>query len=350
MEIGDRLRAARTRAGLTQKQLADECGVSAAAISKFETSGCRPSIDVLISIAETLTTSVDFLVRPDTGEDTAWCHRKFSDLGKHKREALEVYARDAFERRLTLERIVYGEHLPYYQGPRNIPVKRPEDAEDAAGQMRAHFGIGHEPIPNLIGLLEQHDFRIAIAPEGFDGSDGLCAWAHDSIPFIMVSSAPGDRRRFTVAHELAHLVCDIDSALDEESVGHRFAGALLVPCAAVREVSEREDGFAGLDDLLPVKQTYGISVSALIYRFRDCGIISDEAHRRLYMRLSSRGWRRSEPGAVPVEEPREMDRLLDRALRDELIYEPRAAELMGLSLRDFLIAQRGDAGALVQSY
>lgn len=349
MDIGGRLRAARTRAGLTQSELARECGVSTAAISKFERSGCRPSLEVLLAIADALETTVDFLVRPASNLETRWCHRKLSTLGKRRSEALEVYAQDALERRLTLERIVYGDDLPAYDGPRNIAVTTPEDAEDAAQQLRDYLGVGVGPIVDLIGLLEQHDFRVAVAPEGFDGSEGLCAWAGDNVPFIMAASSSGDRRRFTVAHELAHLVCDVNAGLDDESIGHRFAGALLIPCAAIHDLVDSEGRIDTLDDLLPVKMEYGISVSALIYRYRDCGVISDRMHRRLYMSLSSRGWRKSEPGFAPLEEPREMDRLVDHALARGLVYEPRAAELKGLPLREFLAERRGGAEVIAQS-
>ena len=185
MELGARLRAARHLAGLRQRDVADHCGVTVAAISKFENDRCRPSLDVLMKLADAVDTTVDFLVRPSTSPAPEFCHRKFHDLGVGKRQALETHARVAIDRRLVLERLVYGNDLPQYQGPRQLAVATLEDAEEAARQVRVYLGVDLRPIADLTQLLEQHHVRIAISPAGFERSDGLCAWATDGVPFIL---------------------------------------------------------------------------------------------------------------------------------------------------------------------
>ncbi len=349
MELGARLRAARHLAGLRQKDVAGACGVTVAAISKFENDQCRPSLAVLMKLADALHTTVDFLVRPSAAPAPEFCHRKFCDLGARKHEALETYARVAIERRLVLERLVYGSNLPVYGGPRGLAVNSLEDAEEAARQVRAYLGVGLDPIADLTGLLEEHNVRIALSPPGFERSDGLCAWAADGVPFIMVSAGTaGDRQRFTLAHELGHLSCDFSPALDEEATGHRFAGSLLVPREAVLDLGAR-DAPVTLDALLPLKQEYGISLQALMFRCRDCGIISNEKYVSFCREIGGRGWRSQEPSPVPAEVPTAMASLLDRARAEGLIGDARAAELAGISLRDFLGVRENGAGTLVPS-
>ncbi len=349
MELGARLRAARHLAGLRQKDLAEHCEVTVAAISKFEKDLCRPSLEVLIKLADAVGTTVDFLVRPSTTPVPEFCHREFSDLGVRKREALETHARVALERRLVLEQIVFGDGPPTYTGPRAIRVHTLEGAEGAACQVREHLGLGLRPIPDLARLLEDHHVRIAVTPPGFERSDGLCAWAGGEIPFIMVTAAnSGDRQRFTLAHELGHLLCAFDEALDEEAAGHRFAGALLVPRDPILSLGGRQ-ATIGLSHLLPLKQEYGISLQALMFRCRDCGIISNGSYTALCREIGRHGWRSQEPCPVPVETPTAMDALLEQALSLGRISEARAAELSGVSLRDFLSARRSEAGALVPS-
>jgi hypothetical protein len=92
---------------------------------------------------------------------------------------------------------------------------------------------------------------------------------------------PADRRRFSLAHELGHLVLDtagIPSA-DEERLAHRFASAFLVPAAAARrELGVRRSGLA-LAELEHLKRKYGVSMQAWTRRARDLGIVTEETYR-----------------------------------------------------------------------
>ena len=65
--IGDRLRAARERAGLTQVQLAEKTGVDQTTISKIERGHTgRPGFDLVAKLAEGCGASLDALTaEPD---------------------------------------------------------------------------------------------------------------------------------------------------------------------------------------------------------------------------------------------------------------------------------------------
>ena len=43
----------------------------------------------------------------------------------------------------------------------------------------------------------------------------------------------GERQRFTLAHELGHLVMDVAAKLDEKKAMQRFAGVFLMPANAL---------------------------------------------------------------------------------------------------------------------
>lgn len=58
--FAERLAAARQERGLTQRQLADRLGVTAQAVSKWETGGSLPDLELLRMIAQQLECSVDF--------------------------------------------------------------------------------------------------------------------------------------------------------------------------------------------------------------------------------------------------------------------------------------------------
>ena len=70
MTVGERIRAARKEAGLTQKQLGEKLGVSAAMIGQYETGARNPKIGTLIKIADALVINVNELV-------------DFNDMNKH---------------------------------------------------------------------------------------------------------------------------------------------------------------------------------------------------------------------------------------------------------------------------
>lgn len=63
MKIGARLAGLRRKKGLTQEQLAERLGVSAPAVSKWETDSSYPDITLLCPLARALGTNVDTLLR-----------------------------------------------------------------------------------------------------------------------------------------------------------------------------------------------------------------------------------------------------------------------------------------------
>ena len=55
------------------------------------------------------------------------------------------------------------------------------------------------------------------------------------VPVVVVNRGDlGERQRFTVAHEIGHMVLDVSPKLNEEKAAHRFAGALLMPAETLR--------------------------------------------------------------------------------------------------------------------
>ncbi len=80
-----------------------------------------------------------------------------------------------------------------------------------------------------------------------------------------------------------------------------------------------------------------MSMQAWIHRARDLGILSSEGGQRLYREFRSRGWHITEPGdAYPAESSTRLQRLILRALQDDLIGPERASELLGQPLTQFM--------------
>lgn len=71
MTYGERIRAIRKEKGMTQKQVADRCGMADSAIRKYESGRQNPKLDTLKKIADALEVSIDVLldIKPLPSQD-----------------------------------------------------------------------------------------------------------------------------------------------------------------------------------------------------------------------------------------------------------------------------------------
>ena len=192
----------------------------------------------------------------------------------------------------------------------------PSDPETAAAHIRTSTGLGpDEPILNLVRMLERQGVGVVTALDSDHAGTSLSQHAGASRPstisdrqlVAVVKEQPGAVQRFTLGHELAHLVYDrsttgasTSTRSVEELRANRFAGALLLPEQVVRErVSES----LTLHGYLRIKADYGVSVGAIIRRARDLGVITSGRYRSLNIQLSTQGWRTQEPVHVQAERP-----------------------------------------------
>ncbi|WP_329597897.1 ImmA/IrrE family metallo-endopeptidase [Streptomyces pseudovenezuelae] len=106
-------------------------------------------------------------------------------------------------------------------------------AEEAASLVRARWGLGNAPIPNVVHLLEAHGVRIFSLSRDCLEVDAFSFWDR-GIPFVLLSTEKtAERGRFDAAHELGHLVLHGEEQMPHgpqaEAEAHRFAAAFLMP-------------------------------------------------------------------------------------------------------------------------
>ncbi len=213
-----------------------------------------------------------------------------------------------------------------------------KDVENAAEDLRRTWDLGMGPIENLTDLLESKGLKMGVMDA--DAKFDACTFQAENnlavTAIVTRSEMPGDRQRFSVAHELGHLMLR-PKGLIEEKAANRFAAAFLVPEAAVRFELRGKRADLSLYELHLLKHKYGLSMMAWVYRAQDLGIIPEAKATDLFKIFSSRGWRQQEPGdPISPELPRRFERLVMGAMADGLISEPRASELLGMPVRDFL--------------
>jgi Zn-dependent peptidase ImmA (M78 family) len=146
---------------------------------------------------------------------------------------------------------------------------------------------------------------------------------------VVAATTAGDRHRFSVAHELGHLVLHhvpegAPHTLERQA--DAFAEAFLLPEAAMLAELVLPITLTTLADL---KTRWGVSLQALIRRAHTLGVLTPSQYRSLSAQLGARGWRTQEPITVPVERPRALRQLAELLYGRPIAY-PSLADAMGL--------------------
>jgi len=214
-----------------------------------------------------------------------------------------------------------------------------DDIEDLANQVRAAWALGLDPIPDLIDVLETQGIRVFMVDGNADSKfDGLAAHVGE-MPIVVVGrNWPGDRQRFTLAHELGHLLLEarLAEGLHEEKACDRFAGAFLFPKQSVVQELGAHRNAIEVKELGLLKEEFGLSMAGILYRARDLGVISQAYRDSQSKFFSMKGWNRKEPGSVyPSEKAHIFEQLIFHALAEDYIGESKAAELLNLPLSQF---------------
>lgn len=341
MTIGERIKHGRQMAGLSLRELASDVNVSAQAISKYERNLDVPGSKVLIQLARALGVRVEFFLRPKSFSRIEPKFRKRQSLSTKGKDSVLARVSDWLERYLEIENILSEDEAGLvFKYPIGFPreVMTFNDIEKAAENLRRSWDLGIGPIENLTDLLEAKGLKIGSMDA--DGKFDACTFLAENdltvTAIITRVDMPGDRQRFSIAHELGHLMLRT-KGLDDEKAAHRFAAAFLVPAAAAKFELRGKRIDLSLYELHLLKHKYGLSMQAWIYRAHDLDIIPETTARTLFKTFSLRGWRKEEPGdPMPQELPRRFERLVMGALADGLISESRANEILGMQVRDFL--------------
>lgn len=344
--IGERLKRARAAAGLSMQALAQQVGVSANMIKKYEHDQSMPGSAVLIALAGALGVRSEYFFRPVKVALEGVEYRKRASTPAKVVKRIQADVLDQAERWQELANLWPNFPVSGFEIPGGLPnrVDALEALDAVADRLREVWSLGLNPIPNLIDVLESHGILV-ITTDVEEGTrfDGLQASVGGQ-PVIVVSSRwPGDRQRFTLVHELGHLLLHgrLSKGLDEERACNRFAGAFLLPASAMRrELGEKRHDLE-MRELHFLKMEYGLSMQACLYRAADLDIITESLRKKLFVMFSKRGWRKKEPGeSYPAEKTVLFQQLVYRALGGHIVGESKAAELLGMSLMTFHHARK----------
>ena len=348
--FSQRLKLARKRNGLSLRALSScmEGIVSAQAIGKYERGEMMPSSTVAIALAKALDVSMSYLLSPSNISLESVEFRKLASTKARERAAVEGEVLDHVDRYLQVEELL-GIASSVGEEPDGAPygIDAVEDAERAAVSVRNAWNLGGGPIPDMTELLEERGIKVfkLSLPRSVDG---LTCYVHradgEDVPVVVCSTDKSiERQRFTLAHELGHMVMEIPTGVPEEKACHRFASAFLVPQDELaREVGRRRFNF-GFGEIIEIKRMFGVSAAALVVRMRDLGIVTEATMVSIFRGIGS-SWRKDEPCPLErTESPGRFRRLCLRALAEEAISESKAAELLSLRVSEIERVMAGSA-------
>lgn len=197
-----------------------------------------------------------------------------------------------------------------------IPDLGGTEPDLSAEAIRAAWGLGNRPAPNMVHLLESKGVLVFALAEDCRELDAFSFWRHGR-PFVMLNTVKSaERSRLDAAHELAHLVLhrQIRSTSQEhEDEAQRFASAFLMPYLAMRSSHLYRPT---LCQILEAKSAWQVAATALTRRLHQVGLMNDWQYRSLMIELSQRGYRSGEPDGMQREGSQLLARVI-ASMREE---------------------------------
>lgn len=299
---GEVLFVARESRGCTQDDLADAAGVTQGLISKAEKGVATLSPDHVAAIADRLgyPTSMFYEAGPvrEVGSACLY-HRKRKTLPAKVLKQLDARM---FIRNMNVIKLLDGLEI---EGSRMFHTMDPDeyggDPVEVARALRRAWRVPEGPIPNLTALIESAGGIVLLEDFGHRKLFGMSCWTKRGHPlFFLNASAPVHELRWTMAHELGHLIMHgVPTNGDPEKEADAFAGEFLAPVAYFKPAARK----LTFDRLPQLKAYWGLSMKGVIKRAQTVGAIDSKTATRLYKQHSARKYNAGEPYPLKPEPP-----------------------------------------------
>lgn len=343
---GARLQSARRYRGKTVTDLAKDIEVTKQSISQFENGQISPQFETLVKIINVLQFPKEYFYEEDT-VDVKLGNTYFRALSKMSKKEESIQKEKT---KIIGKLFVFLND--YIEFPKlNLPELEDElTIEDKAMKLREFWELGEEPITDMVYILEKNGI---IVTSIFTDSDCIDAFSQQQNingekHFIVVlgnDKGSATRRQFSTAHELAHIVLhdgflEIDDLSREEirnmeNEAHAFAAAFLLPKNSF--INDIKVYPTNLNYYKQLKKKWKTSISAMLVRANQLGVLSYSSYQAAMKKMSKLGWKVEEPlddtliMSKPTVLRRAIDILLDNDILDE-VGVMKELSLRGLTL------------------
>src|ERR1700733_11177395 len=298
----DMLRVARQLRGFQQGDAAARLGVSQAMLSRIENKLAGVSDELIERAAAVYDLPSSFFTQSDpvlgapVSVHPMWRRKSTVTAREMDQIVAELNIRLMHLRRL-LEAV---EVEATYHIPRMPVDEFKGNVERIAALVRAQWQLPSGPIDNLTRAVESAGIVVAHSPLGRSAVDGV-TFSAPGLPSLIVlnTDQPGDRMRFTLAHELGHLVMHHNQPTqDMEQQANEFASCFLMPAQDIRPYfAQRRIDLRLLAELKPV---WRASMASLLMRARSLNLLAYNQERYLWQQFSIAKIRQSEPPELNI--------------------------------------------------
>lgn len=335
------LRVARQANGLSQGDAAAKLNVPQVTLSRYENAVSMPTDEFLNLAALIYDVPVDFFRQPDQvlGAPVS-VHPMWRKKQSVTAREMDTIIAELNIRIMHIRRMLQGvDFTPQTTIPQLDIEEYGEDVEGIAAKVRAHWHIPQGPLHNLTGLMERAGVMIIHSPLGGSSVSGITMSVPGLLPIILLNNEqPSDRVRFTLAHELGHLVMHRFPNAEMEKQADSFASALLMPPDDMRTVFS---GRIDLKRLAALKPEWQVSMQALLYRAQTLKLVGATQASYLWRQFSMHRMKLREP--IELDFPMEIPGIMPRMIKLHL-------ETFGYSMPDFAKMLHLHAHRLKQYY
>lgn len=278
-KVGDRLKVARSAAGMTQEQAAERVGVARTTLVAIENGTRQSRPEELVALAKLYGVGVHSLLRESAVRvDLVGQFRRKHAVRDEDRDAVQALSllHDLAAAYVELEKRLHKVTPVDYPAERRVGRGRvDQQAAELAAESRSRLGLGLGPIPDLASVLElELGLRIFVRPMPSSVA-GVYAY-HDELGACILLNRLHRRvrRRWSLAHELAHFLTTRREPSVSSSGGAKhpddvfadaFAAAFLMPDVTTRRMYDEyvgQDGKFSSRHLILGAHRFGVSVEA----------------------------------------------------------------------------------------
>jgi len=304
----------------SQAEVSEQAGLDQGHYSRIERGllNAPPMAETLDALSRALNFPKSYFLQNDeisglplSVHEASWRKRASVGATELKRLHAELNLRIMHIRRY-LQAVDLEDELP-------LPRLDAEDmggAEKVAASVRRAWMIPDGPIGNLTSICERAGILV-IHCRFAEKIDGVTMRLRDVPPLIFLNStAPADRMRHSLAHELGHLIMHSVPTENMEDEADTFAGELLAPFSQVR--SDLIGGKITLERLARLKKYWRVSIASLLFKAGKFGLLSKNQSGYLWRQMSARGWKTREPDETqfPIEKPQLYEQILELHEKD----------------------------------
>lgn len=336
------LAVARESRGLTQSQLAERSGVPQGTLSKAEHGLVALSPERLTAVADALGFPLDVFGWDEEVHgfgSSAFYHRKQKSLPQTRLREIQATFNLI---RMRAKRLARGLEIEPKHRFQPLDLDDFGSPQEAARAVRAMWAVPMGPVKDVCRLIENAGGVVVRTDFATPKISAISQWLTGERPVFVtnIGNSP-DRERFTLAHEIAHVLLHSTPNENQEAEADQFASELLMPAA---EMGPHLAAGIDLARAAQLKPYWRVSMGALIRRSRDLGHITDGRYKSLNVQMSQRGWMRREPVDIEPDRPRFLNQVIQAQFASGYTVE-QLAKVAGLAVEEFTRLYLPDAPA-----